>query len=205
MLVSFQDRQNFDTHSSYVRNKFHCCNGNETYHSVGSLNKAWRGVNFAPRYHQTRLSSAKFSFRDPNTVTPTVVHRGVTKHNAERACWNNAQKPSTGSSQQPNTQRDTKNISQFKRVHFRWTDRKVEQSFTYQAKAMKDLDKDVTKYVKRDFQRKFQPLLPRDDAVGRVQQWRSFMMVKPYKNPQPFDHRGVSGIYYTHYCFLWGL
>lgn len=44
----------------------------------------------------------------------------------------------------------------------------------------------------RDFVRKFQLKKPQDDTAWRSREWRLVMMIQPYENPKPFDHRGVS-------------
>ena len=54
------------------------------------------------------------------------------------------------------------------------------------------------------FYAKFPPLVPRDEREAnlRARTWRLYVTY-PYRNPKPFDHRGVSTVrmYYGTYAF----
>ena len=149
MLVSFQDNLTFRARNSYILN--YSRSSFRTPQAPQVVNKAWRGVNFAPRFHQTRLSSPKFTFRG-NTSTKSK------------------EKDATSYTTRRRTETPTKDVMRLSKEDFLPP---VQQK-------------------EKDFERKFRPLKPRDDAVPRAQTWRSIMMVGPYTNPRPFDHRGVS-------------
>ena len=154
MLVSFQDNLTFKTRNSYILN--YSRSSFRTPQAPQVVNKAWRGVNFTPRFHQTRLSSPKFTFRG-NTCTKNK-EKDVTRYNTQK------------------TETPAKDVMRLSKENFLPPVQKTE----------------------KEFERKFRPLKPQDDAIPRAQTWRSIMMVGPYTNPKPFDHRGVSEKYNGH-------
>ncbi len=145
MIVTFRDNLRFRARTNFVQSTNHSRKPNDIQQTSDS--KLWQGVNFDPKYHQVRLTSAKFSFRTPN--------------------------------------------SRFK------LDCKENKKYEIESeKKVKITPRDFTlpKLIEKnkDFERKFQSKKPHDDRVWRARQLRAAMMVQQYKNPEPYDHRGVS-------------
>ena len=54
---------------------------------------------------------------------------------------------------------------------------------------LNEMSKSVNSNV---FRTSFRPVGPRDEDVPRARTWRYYTPY-PYRNPRPFDHRGVRG------------
>ena len=153
--ITFQDRLKFNALCSHVTNPSRhvtTYTSRQVSESPKDSKRIWKSVNFAPRYHQVRLTSAKLDFS-----RQMCLHK-----RAESA------------------KRETAKLAQLEKL---MNERKSGQI--------------TTKYKigrSNTFRTGFRQLVPRDLGENNelVKSWRDFRTY-PYRNPRPFDHRGVSG------------
>ena len=161
--VTFNDRLKFNAYSSYVSNPSRHVT-NPLHHMTdltrqpntfkADKKKIWRAVDFAPRYHQVRLSSAKLNF----SRHKFIHNRADSAKREALYCSARLEKPAM------ERNRGRHNIMS-------------------QSAGGAELNMFLTR---------FRPLGPRDDDIQRARTWRDYQTY-PYKNPKPFDHRGVCG------------
>ena len=154
-MQTFQDRLKFNAFCSHVTNPTRRAPlelSRQPRPLRTESDKIWRAVDFSPRYHQVRLTSAKMDFSRCR-----CLHKRA--ESAKREAVNRAR------------------LEELMRER-----EKRERYLTWKTRA--ELGK---------FYAKFPPLVPRDEreANQRAKTWRLYVTY-PYKNPKPFDHRGVS-------------
>ena len=152
--VTFQDRFRFNAFHSHIDNPSRRLTelSRQPMPLRTESDKIWKAVDFSPRYHQVRISSAKMDFSRCR-----CLHK-----RAESA------------------KREAVNRSRLEEL---MRERKKREE-CLNLKARVELCK---------FYAKFPPLIPRDEreANQRAKTWRLYVTY-PYRNPKPFDHRGVS-------------
>ena len=151
--VTFQDRLRFNAFCSHVTNPSRVSHlSRQAIPWRKESEKIWRAVDFSPRLHQVRLTSAKMDFSEYR-----CLHKRA--ESAKREAVNRAR------------------LEELVRER-----KKIEEYLTWKTRT--ELGK---------FYAKFPPLMPRDEreANQRAKTWR-LLVTYPYKNPKPFDHRGVS-------------